>query len=225
MAESKVTTLSKNFKNLAGQQFGRLTVVSLNPMRTSNGSAQWDCLCSCGKMTVVIGQELRKRSTMSCGCYAREVMAVATLSHGMSHSKEYKSWDAAKYRCFNSNAQQFRNYGGRGITMSEDWRNSFEQFFKDMGPCPDGMSLDRIDNDGPYTGPCPEYPKGNCRWADRPTQRGNQRKLPRKYVTTLYAVHDGVNVTLKRLAELTGIQYATLRYRHARGLPLTTPVV
>ncbi len=90
---------------------------------------------------------------------------------------EYKAWCGAKTRCYNSKVPGWKNYGGRGITMSDEWRNSFAAFLRDVGlkPSPE-HSLDRIDNDGPYTGPCQEYPQGNCRWATRKEQ-GEHRQV------------------------------------------------
>lgn len=88
--------------------------------------------------------------------------------HGMERSKEYASWLNMKQRCTNSNNERYKDYGGRGITICEEWLNSFSQFYKDMGPKPKDLTLDRINNDG-------NYEPSNCRWATYEQQANNQR--------------------------------------------------
>jgi len=91
-----------------------------------------------------------------------------SLKHGMTYSREYKSWEAMKTRCYNKKYTFYKSYGGRGISVCSKWKNSFEQFYKDMGPRPIGTSLDRVNNDG-------HYEPSNCRWATRSQQNTNQR--------------------------------------------------
>jgi hypothetical protein len=156
--------------DLTGRTFGRLTVLDRAPNRGQ--FVRWNCLCTCGITKPVDASELRKGSTKSCGCLQQEVAKQTQTTHGHSGSnrtREYRSWEAAKQRCFNPNTSGYKNYGGRGITMCEAWALDFNVFLQDMGPRPEGHSLDRVDSNG-------NYEPSNCRWADVQTQNSNRRK-------------------------------------------------
>lgn len=154
----------------AGDKFGRLTVVSRRPNAPGQGS-RWLCHCSCGNKTVVRAATLKNGRTKSCGCLRREMTIVNNRSmnfkHGMCDAPIYAVWMGMVARCRNPKSQAYKYYGGRGITVCERWLK-FENFHADMAPRPDGLTLDRIDNNGHYC-------KENCRWTDWKTQRENQR--------------------------------------------------
>lgn len=160
--------------DLTGQQFGRLIVMGLASTGSHGKHACWECLCGCGKRTVVVSQSLRRGHTKSCGCYRKEVLAEPRPGinkiHGRHGTPEYRSWQAMLTRCRNKGREDFKYYGGRGIKVCKRWRK-FENFFEDMGRRPPELTLERVDNGKDYT-------PGNCKWATRKEQANNQR--PRK---------------------------------------------
>ena len=161
--------------NLTGQTYGELTVLEeCSGKRAPSGKNRrvWLCKCSCGNTLEVFHGSLRSGNTKSCGCKRNEFISKALIalergSHGKVGTKIYYCWDNMKARCSNPNSIAYKDYGGRGIIYDPHWE-SFENFYRDMGDCPEGMSLDRINVNGNYC-------KENCRWADRSTQSYNTR--------------------------------------------------
>jgi hypothetical protein len=151
------------FIDLTGHRSGRLVVLS-QAAKSKGRNLRWLCLCDCGKELVCLGHNMRNGTTTSCGCYrletTAEIRAKYLTKHGKRHTAEYYVWRGAKSRCFNPKDKAYKNYGGRGITMCAEWRNSFKAFFLSMGPRPSGKhSIDRFpNNDG-------NYEPGNVRWA------------------------------------------------------------
>ncbi len=182
--------------DLINKKFNRLLVIQ----RRQNdkwGQSMWLCKCDCGSEVTTTSHHLREGHTKSCGCLQREVMT----KHGHSttiKSNTYTSWDHMIQRCTNPNFKQYKDYGGRGIRVCKRWKE-FKSFLEDMGKCPSGYSIDRIDNDKGYY-------KENCRWATRKQQMRNMR---RNHLIT----YNGKTQCLIDWSEETGISYNTLRSR------------
>lgn len=185
--------------DLTGQKFGRLTVLK----RTENskaGKARWLCLCDCGNHKIITGNSLESGNTISCGCYRREIVKNLNCRHFDSKSRLYNAWQNMYSRCNNENNTKFKYYGGRGITVCNDWKDYmvFREWALKHGYS-DDLTLDRIDVNGNY---CPE----NCRWVTWTQQQRNRRSN-----------HIVAGKTLMEWAEITGLKYQTLVSRANRG--------
>lgn len=202
--------------HLIGKRFGRLKVIE----RAENnrfGQTRWKCVCDCGKIIITTGNSLQRGSSTSCGCYNKEIIKKNlpdNTRHHLSRTPLYRCWSLMKERCKNSKRKDWMNYGGRGISVCDEWLIS-DNFFSWAlsNGYEEGKTLDRIDVNGNY---CPE----NCRWATPKEQGRNKRN-------NIHVEIDGKDYVLSELAELYDLGYETLwqRYRYGdRGERLIRPV-
>jgi hypothetical protein len=167
---------------------------------------KWLCVCECGKEKLVYKYDILKGKSKSCGCLSREINIQNNTKHGMSKAKSklYYIWSTMRKRCNGENSKQFADYGGRGIYISEEW-NDFTKFqeWSHHNGYQEGLTLDRINNDGPYS---PE----NCRWVDMVVQSNNTRRNVRATIR-------GVTRTISEHSKIYNIKQATMSYRYRQG--------
>lgn len=184
--------------NMIGKRFGRL-IATKESGKDGNGF-RYVFACDCGNTIDSGGASVRSGKTRSCGCLKSETTAAKNFVHGMVHSGSYKSWQAMKTRCTNPNQASNARYAQVGY--DPDWE-SFENFVRDMGERPHGMTLDRIDNSKGYS-------KGNCRWATIAQQNRNTKQ-------NVFITHNGKTMCMKDWANETGIPYPTIQDRVKRN--------
>lgn len=189
--------------DLSGQKFGRWTVLSRD-ISVEKSHAFWICLCDCGSRKSVSGSCLRRGISKSCGCLRNEDFGKKSTTHGKSYSLEYKTWQSMIARCYYPSKESFKNYGAKGIKVCDEWKNSFEQFYKDMGKRPfQSASLDRIDNSKGYS-------KENCRWASMQEQERNK-------TNNIVVEFNGFKGCLTEVCEHFGLNLSAIRSRIYKG--------
>lgn len=199
--------------DLTGIRFGRLIVLERSTQDDKNGHARWICQCECGNMCVKDGYALRIGKTKSCGCLMSEHQMSQKTSgsfafkHGLVYHRIYSIWRGMIDRCERPKNKAYNYYGGRGIRVCDEWRQSVEAFaeWAFQSGYQENLTIDRIDVNGDY---CPE----NCRWATLKEQSRNRRNIrPLTY--------QGVTRPLWEWAEITGISVTLLSSRMSKGWP------
>jgi len=196
--------------SMINKTFGRWTVIA-SAGKNKKGDAYWECRCACGNIKAIRGSSLLIGDSTSCGCFKKD----ARKTHGKTGSATYSSWRHMMRRCYSSKDQDYRHYGGRGITVCPRW-HTFEHFFADMGEVPEGLTLGRKKNNEPYS---PE----NCQWETRKQQGQNTRRL-------IVLTFGDKSQNLKQWAADLKMKHGTLRHRivvlkWSTEKALTTPVI
>ena len=189
-------------KDLTGQRYGRLTVIARG-QNTKSGKATWVCTCDCGKRKEksVTAYDLVSGKVRSCGCLYKESRTGRKPTHGKTNTRLHNIWLSMRQRCFYTASAGYRNYGGKGVTICDEWLSDFQTFYEwaMSNGYQDDLTIDRIDSNGNY---CPE----NCRWATMKEQQNNRSNNIRFSV-------GGVEKTLTEWSEASGIPRETLSWR------------
>lgn len=198
--------------NLIGERFERLVVIE---RVGSNGKQSlWRCLCDCGNEKIVTTSHLKQGCVKSCGCLTKEIASLRghlskigerSRKHGDFGTKLYGVWAAMISRCENHNQRYYKDYGGRGIKVCDEWRYDYSKFkgWALSNGYEEGLTIDRINNDG-------NYEPSNCRWATKTEQMRNRRN-------TIKIEHNGKFYTLREIADLYGLKPRTVIGRYERG--------
>ena len=180
--------------NLTGKRFGKLVAIKTTG-KTKNGAYLWQCKCDCGNEIIANVGNLKNGHTKSCGCLRVDRCKTNFTKHGLEHTRLYGIWSDMRLRCYDEKNIAYHRYGGRGITICDEWKNDVKAFYDwaTANGYKDSLTIERIDNDGNY---CPE----NCRWATVKEQASNRR-------SNILVTHNGKTQTMKEWAHEVGIPY------------------
>ena len=180
--------------NLTGKRFGKLVVIK-TAGKTKNCAYLWQCKCDCGNEIIANVGNLKNGHTKSCGCLRVDRCKTNFTKHGLEHTRLYGIWSDMRLRCYDEKNIAYHRYGGRGITICDEWKNDVKAFYDwaTANGYKDSLTIDRIDNDGNY---CPE----NCRWATVKEQASNRR-------SNILVTHNGKTQTMKKWANEVGTPY------------------
>jgi hypothetical protein len=183
--------------DLTGQKFHRLIVIR-HAENSKSGRVRWNCVCDCGNTVIVSRNDLRSNSTKSCGCLKLEFsIGTRARTHGMRWHPLYIVWCNIKARCHNPKEKGFKDYGGIGITVCLEWKESFQKFYDDMATGYEkSLQLDRIDNGKGYF-------KENCRWVTCKENCNNKRN-------NIKVLYTNTSMTMTQAVELAGYNYNTV---------------
>lgn len=187
-------------RDLTGNKFGRLTVLRADDQPHNHPGQFYVCRCDCGNEIVVRGDGLTSGHTKGCGC-----INTRRKTHGKTHTKLYKVWTSIKQRCTNTNDESYRSYGERGVSICDEWKDSFESFYEwcQGHGYRSELQIDRIDNDGPYA-------PWNCRFVTRKENMNNRRNTP-------HIECHGETHTIPEWSKITGISEAVIRKKFHAG--------
>lgn len=189
--------------NMTGKKCGRLTVLE-RAENDEHGTSMWLCRCDCENSVLVRGGDLRRKGgTSSCGCLAREISSKRHKTHGKSKTRIYKIWRHILDRCNNPNHVYYKNYGGRGITICDEWKDDFQAFhdWSMTNGYSDNLTIDRINPDG-------NYEPSNCRWTTVKEQNNNKRN---NHMITLNGKTKNVTQWCEELGVNRGVAYRKLK--------------
>lgn len=195
--------MNYNFEDLTGRRFGYLTVISRD-QNPNNKRVKWLCVCNCNKLTTVSACDLKSGHTSSCGCKKFESH---NKRHGMTKTRIHTTWLSMRSRCYDKKCQSYPYYGGRGITVCDEWKDSFESFYSwaISNGYTDELLIDRIDNNKGYS-------PNNCRWVTMNEQNNNRRN-------NIFLEYDGAINTLANWCKILNLNYRhyhTIYYKHFR---------
>ncbi len=212
---NEISVIENNLKNkkgcgctrypdLTGKRFGKLVVLEKHGSQVAkcgSSNAIWKCRCDCGNITFAMSSNLKKGHTQSCGCWKSE----SQITHGMTGTRIYRIWNDMRTRCYQKSHRSYDDYGGRGITVCEEWKNSSDSFIEwaFSSGYQENLTLDRIDTNG-------NYEPSNCRWVTRKEQCNNTRR-------NVFLEYKGKRKTVSQWAEELGIKDGTIRGRLNRG--------
>lgn len=191
-------------KDISGQKFGRLTAIEFIRLN-EHRDAEWLFQCDCGNECIVVAYRVNKGHTQSCGCLKREKASLAKTTHGFSKTRIYSIWLDMRRRCSDKKRKDWINYGGRGITVCNEWQNDFNSFYgwATGNGYNDNLSIDRKDNDSGYS-------PDNCQWVTKKHQNNNTRA--NRQLTAF-----GETKNLQQWADEYGIGHATILFRIKSG--------
>ena len=195
------------YVKLIGKKFHLLTVKEISNKRDRKGRTLLLCECVCKNKIFVYGQRLTSGHTKSCGCWRRDRRIRANTTHGKCRTPEYSAWCNMKNRCYNKNVDRYDSYGGRGICVCKRWRNSFQNFYADIGPRPSPThSIERKNVNKNYS-------PTNCVWIEKKYQSRNRTDTERIKIG-----HDMTSIA--ELSEKLHIRQCTLKQRIKRNWPI-----
>lgn len=197
----------RRVNDLTGKRFGRLEVIGMDDKDTRK--TYWVCKCDCGNIKSIRSDALIEGKTISCGCRKKEqdrINLEANHKHKQSGTRLYNIWLGMKGRCYNPNNARYMSWGGRGIEVCEEWKNSFENFYEWAlaNGYDDNLSIDRIDNDG-------NYEPSNCRWATIAEQCNNRR-------SNINVRIGNTTKSLKEWCDIFQLEYGVVNARYDRGI-------